>query len=364
MKENLTIASVISTYSNKKAYDNYCKKILSNKQILAYILKGCVPEYADTALTQLPQYIEAVFERDAITKESIYGKNVEDEAIPGALIKYDLLFEAALPQSKGAVRKKPLLEEQKRFAQDKACLIINLEAQYKDDPGYPLVSRALYYCSRLMAKQKNAADGFQHSRFGDMKKVYSIWICINHSEYKNDVVNKYDVHETCLMKPWNAPKEQYDLMTAIMVYPGKQYDGADASAQNPADRNMKKLLELLNILFISGLPARSKIELLDKKYGIMMTKEIESEVMTMCNLSEGIEERGIMKGLKQGMTQGLQQGIEQGISQGKAEERINTTLQHVKNLMLATNTSAENAMDLLDVEADIRPVIFDALKCS
>lgn len=123
---------------------------------------------------------------------------------------------------------------------------------------------------------------------------------------------------------------------------------------------MKKLLELLNILFISGLPARSKIELLDKKYGIMMTKEIESEVMTMCNLSEGIEERGIMKGLKQGMTQGLQQGI----SQGKAEERINTTLQHVKNLMLATNTSAENAMDLLDVEADIRPVIFDALKCS
>lgn len=120
------------------------------------------------------------------------------------------------------------------------------------------------------------------------------------------------------------------------------------------------MLELLNILFISGLPARSKIELLDKKYGIMMTKEIESEVMTMCNLSEGIEERGIMKGLKQG----LQQGIEQGISQGKAEERINTTLQHVKNLMLATNTSAENAMDLLDVEADIRPVIFDALKCS
>ena len=211
-----------------------------------------------------------------------------------------------------------------------------------------------------MAKQKNAADGFQHSRFGDMKKVYSIWICINHSEYKNDVVNKYDVHETCLMKPWNAPKEQYDLMTAIMVYPGKQYDSAYASAQNSAGRNMKKLLELLNILFISGLPARSKIELLDKKYGIMMTKEIESEVMTMCNLSEGIEERGIMKGLKQGMTQGLQQGI----SQGKAEERINTTLQHVKNLMLATNTSAENAMDLLGVEADIRPVIFDALKCS
>ena len=152
-------------------------------------------------------------------------------------------------------------------------------------------------------------------------------------------------------------------MTAIMVYPGKQYD----HKKEHTDEHLHSLLELLNILFIAKLPVKDMEEQL-QKYDIIMTKEIESEVMTMCNLSEGIEERGIMKGLKQGMTQGLQQGIEQGIeqgiSQGKAEERINTTLQHVKNLMLATNTSAENAMDLLGVEADIRPVIFDALKCS
>ena len=249
MKENLTIASVISTYSNKKAYDNYCKKILSNKQILAYILKGCVPEYADTALTQLPQYIEAVFERDAITKESIYGKNVEDEAIPGALIKYDLLFEAALPQSKGAVRKKPLLEEQKRFAQDKACLIINLEAQYKDDPGYPLVSRALYYCSRLMAKQKNAADGFQHSNFGDMKKVYSIWLCFHHPKDMDNVINRYSMQESSMMNEYRAPKEDYDLLEAIMVYPAKEYDYED---------DEHGFLELLNLLFIAKLSAKEK----------------------------------------------------------------------------------------------------------
>ena len=76
----------------------------------------------------------------------------------------------------------------------------------------------------------------------------------------------------------------------------------------------------------------------------------------MCNLSDGIEERGIMKGLQQGMAQGL--------AQGKAEEKIDSTLLYVKNLMLAASVNAEKAMDMLGVEADIRPVILDALKCS
>ncbi|MCR0204764.1 hypothetical protein MKC66_08520, partial [[Clostridium] innocuum] len=114
-------------------------------------------------------------------------------------------------------------------------------------------------------------------------------------------------------------------------------------------------LELLNILFIAKLPVKDMKEQL-QKYDIIMTKEIESEVQNMCNLSDGIEERGIMKGLQQGMAQGL--------AQGKAEEKIDSTLLHVKNLMLAASVNAEKAMDMLGVEADIRPVILDALKCS
>ena len=110
---------------------------------------------------------------------------------------------------------------------------------------------------------------------------------------------------------------------------------------------MHSLLELLNILFIAKLPVKDMEEQL-QKYDIIMTKEIESEVQNMCNLSDGIEERGIMKGL----------------AQGKAEEKIDSTLLYVKNLMLAASVNAEKAMDMLGVEADIRPVIFDALKCS
>ena len=140
-------------------------------------------------------------------------------------------------------------------------------------------------------------------------------------------------------------------MTAIMVYPGKQYD----LKKEHTDEHLHSLLELLNILFIAKLPVEDMKEQL-QKYDIIMTKEIESEVQNMCNLSDGIEERGIMKGLQQGMAQGL--------AQGKAEEKIDSTLLHVKNLMLAASVNAEKAMDMLDVEADIRPIILDALKCS
>ena len=45
-------------------------------------------------------------------------------------------------------------EEKRSSDKEKLCLIINLESQAKDNPGYPLIKRALYYSSRLVAKQK------------------------------------------------------------------------------------------------------------------------------------------------------------------------------------------------------------------
>ena len=49
-----------------------------------------------------------------------------------------------------------------------------------------------------------------------------------------------------------------------------------------------------------------------------MSHELESEVSSMCNLSEAIEEKAIEQGLEQGIERGIKQGIEQGIEQGKS----------------------------------------------
>ena len=95
-----------------------------------------------------------------------------------------------------------------------------------------------------------------------------------------------------------------------------------------------------------------KKEQLQKGYGILMEKEIEEEVMDMCNFSDFIEQRGIEKGL------------EQGLLQGKAEGKVETTLLYVKKLMQRINVNAVDAMNMLDVEDDIRPAILQSLQHS
>ena len=45
-----------------------------------------------------------------------------------------------------------------------------------------------------------------------------------------------------------------------------------------------------------------------------MSHELESEVSSMCNLSEAIEEKAIEQGIEQGIERGIERGIEQGKS--------------------------------------------------
>lgn len=351
MKEHTEAASIITNHNDKTAYDRYCKKLLSNKQILAYVMKGCIPEYADIPLKEIPSYIELSSISNTAECESIDDKLVEvmDESIPGSQIKYDIQFEAAIPEKQNETGKNTAADKRLR-------MMINLESQAKDNPGYPLIKRALYYCGRLMAKQKHPKDGFQHSDYDKIKKVCSIWICIGHNNQKNDVINTYKIHETCETKTWHAAKEDYDLITAVMVYPKKEGARKEKDiphAREPEDENKQKLLELLKILFIKNLAVEDKKEQLQTGYGILMEREIEKEVKNMCNFSDFIEQRGIEKG--------LEQGIEQGLLQGKVEGKAEATLLYVRKLMQTIHVSAMEAMNMLDVEEDIRPAILQSL---
>ena len=76
----------------------------------------------------------------------------------------------------------------------------------------------------------------------------------------------------------------------------------------------------------------------------------------MCNFRDFIEQRGIEKG--------LEQGLKKGLLQGKAEGKVEATLLHVKRLMQSINVSAVDAMNMLDVEDDIRPAILQSLQLS
>ena len=61
----------------------------------------------------------------------------------------------------------------------------------------------------------------------------------------------------------------------------------------------------------------------------------------MCNLSKGVEERGIARGLAQGLERELAQGLERGLEAG--------TLNAIRNLMETLKLTAEQAMEALKV---------------
>ena len=77
-----------------------------------------------------------------------------------------------------------------------------------------------------------------------------------------------------------------------------------------------------------------------------MTQEIEKEVITMCNLSQGIKAEGRAEGKAEGILEGI----------------AKATLVYVKRLMQKNNMSAADAMDILDVENDIRPIVLKELE--
>ena len=66
-------------------------------------------------------------------------------------------------------------------------VIVNLEAQ-KDEPAdYHILNRAVFYVSRLVSSQKER--DFVKTNYNDIKRVFSIWICMNMNENSMNYVH-------------------------------------------------------------------------------------------------------------------------------------------------------------------------------
>ncbi len=331
MEANLEVADAIETNDLNKAYDEYCKKILSNKQILARIMKECVAEYRDIPVEEIPSYIEHEPQLDVSLDEEadkIQGRNVEDQSVHGAVIKYDILFDAKLPNSK----------ENERIG-----LFINVEAQNSSNTPYPILSRAVYYCSRLLAKQKNMQGGFQNSEFQNLKKVYSIWIVMNASKAMEGVLNKYTITEECLETEFHFPKEDYDKLSVVMIYPKREYDIKD-------DKN--GMMKMLNLLFKAKMSAQDKKYQLSRYYGIMMTRAIDKEMDGMCDLSKGVREEGRAEGRAEGRVEGLSEG------------RIEMATDNARSLMKEMKITLNEAIKILKIDETIRSEVEKAIKAT
>lgn len=303
--------------------DDCCKKLLSNKQILAWIMKTTMKEYrgysiqtiAERFIEGTPQIAKMCVDQDERGEdepESIIGMKNEEVSLTEGKVTYDIHFLALVPRTGELVR-----------------MVINIEAQNDFYPGYPLIKRGIYYCSRMISSQKGTE--FSGDDYGKIKKVYSVWICINPPKNRANTINEYSVDEKNLVGNVKEAVENYDLMTAIMICLGTE-----------EDENYAGVLKLLGVLLSSEIGAEKKKRILSEEFHIKMTRELESEVTQMCNYSKGVVEKAIAKGLEKGLAKGLSEGRESAF------------LNSIRNLVTKLHLTAEQAMEILEIPENER----------
>ena len=208
--------------------------------------------------------------------ERIEGLNSEANAVKDQTVYYDIRFKAYLPGNIEPIQ-----------------LIINLEIQLNDTPGYPLVTRGFYYCARMISEQYGTI--FTDEHYEKIQKAYSIWICPDPAKKRKNGIFKYHtIEDTILGKSYTDP-QSYDLMEVVIVNLG------DADKESELE-----ILDLLNILFSTSATPEEKKKRLHEDFDIAMTEEFESEVRDMCNLSRALVDQGIEQGIEQGMKQGVE----------------------------------------------------------
>lgn len=257
MTQNTTIADTLSAKADKIRYDETCKRLLSEKIILAWIMKVCLEEYSDVDIEQIAsRYIEGnpdigktpnLDTEGADNAPLIWQTGTEDTTIVGQTIIYDIRFSAVIP---------------KTCALGSFKLLINIEAQNDYHPGYPLVKRAIYYSCRMISAQSGTE--FNSSHYEKIQKVYSIWLCMNPPQKRQKTITKYFIGEENIYGQIKEYREKYDLLCVVMICLGEPQQTAKPNATQE-----EKLIRLLEVLFSLRLSEMKKKIILSKEYNII-----------------------------------------------------------------------------------------------
>jgi hypothetical protein len=142
-------------------------------------------------------------------------------------------------------------------------------------------------------------------------------------QYRANTITRYRLVEEHLVGDGKEPVRNYDLLSIIMLCLG-----------GPNGANYDGVLRMLDVLLSSETSEAEKRNILQDDYDIQMTQTMEREVSVMCNLSKGVEEKGIAKGI----------------------------LSSIKNLVKNLDVSVEQAMSVLEIPEAERQKYMDLLE--
>lgn len=299
------LGNTLSTEGARAYLDRTVKKLLSIRYVLAYIMTHAIREYRQCTIEEAMDAIDGdpiISRKDLrsgrIEPESVATRATESSSSEKGRIYYDIVFYAFAPSG----------ERQK--------LWINLEYQDNYYPGYDLVPRGIFYCARLLSDE--LGKEFTPENYDDVKKVYSVWICMNapHTDHLGrpvgNTIVEYHVspsmlYSECETDITSIHTGRYDLMSAVFINVAP-----DGSAGND-------LIGMLRTMFSKTMGAEDKIRTLSEEYGLPMTTETSKEVHSMCNYSESIYQDGLAEGRAKGLAEGKATGLAEAAEQYQSQ---------------------------------------------
>ncbi|MDE5699146.1 MAG: hypothetical protein K2I96_17355 [Lachnospiraceae bacterium] len=285
------LAQAVEAANDFSSYDTNIKLLLADKQILARILKYAVQEFKEMAVSDIMFSIGddidiGIKPLDAGLSNlgRINLSNTEDNVPGEGKIFFDIRFSAYHR------------EMEMKF-------LVNVEAQRSIAPsklGYHLENRIIFYLARMISAQKQTE--FFDSDFDSIKKVRSIWICMDNGE-DGDSIEEINLDRNTVFGN-KVSTHNIDLMKGIII---------NVRSGNYTKDSQNTLISMLEKLF-SQTSVDEKKRILTEKYGMIMTTELEGRLQTMCNLSENIKDQSIkMERIN---------AIERMINAGFAKEQI------------------------------------------
>lgn len=285
------IKNAVNAADQDAQYDAKAKRLLGNKIILAHILEKTVDEFRGMDPQEAVTYIEGgpfisvVSVEPGLTNDEkeeagqrIVGFNTENAEINEGLIRFDIVFYVRMPSAGG--RKDGLSQ-----------IIVNVEAQKDAPKEYNVLNRAIFYVSRLVSSQKER--DFVNTNYDDIKRVFSIWICMNMSQ---NSMNYVHLTSDGLLGSyeWGG---KIDLLNIVLI---------GLSKELPEHDEKYELHRLLGALLSKELTSDEKLNIIETEYGIPIEDSMRKDVSVMCNLSQGIREDAnaefIMSMYKKGYT--------------------------------------------------------------
>ncbi len=306
---NTELKNAVRAADRDAQYDASAKRLLGQKSILAHILVKTVDEFQGMDPGTAASYIEGkpcistVPVEPGLTNtetgQRIVGFNSENAELSEGMVRFDIVFYV-------------------RMSDGLSQIIVNVEAQKDEPKGYEILNRAVFYVCRLISSQKER--DFANSSYDDIKRVYSIWVCMNMDE---NSMNHIHLINDCMIGSCEW-KGKLDLVNIVMIGLAKELPEHDGKYE---------LHRLLGTLLSKKLSADEKLAIIGTEYDIPIEEDLRKDVNVMCNLSQGIREDGIAIGEARGEARIILSMYKNGFSAEQIAEAVDKGLEEVKAIL-------------------------------